>query len=94
MPLLTKADPPRKRRAPLWALALAAIVLLPLGLFAWSWHQPVELAASGHQLNFGYGKYAETVIAVDPGKGTPPVFVKGLRVPGFLGGGAYFVWWY
>lgn len=43
MPLLTEAAPRKKRRAPVWVLILAGTVFPVVGVFAWSWFQPVAI---------------------------------------------------
>ena len=65
MSLLTEADLPRKHRAPV-ALAILFVVVLPLlGLFAWSWFQPVALHIGGQGLVFGYGPWAQPIYLID-----------------------------
>jgi hypothetical protein len=43
MPILIETTHPRKRRAPVWLLILAVVVLPLVGVFAWSCVQPVVL---------------------------------------------------
>jgi hypothetical protein len=57
MPLMTEADPPRKCRAPVWALVLAVVVLPLAGLFGWSCSKPVILGTQTPSVQFGYHGY-------------------------------------
>jgi hypothetical protein len=53
MPLLTEATHPRKRRAPVWLLVLAVVVLPLVGLFGWSWSQLIDLGPPDLGVAFG-----------------------------------------
>jgi hypothetical protein len=57
MPLLTEADPPKKRRSPVWALFLLAWVLLPVVAFAWSFVQPVRIGTQHRRITFGISNF-------------------------------------
>ena len=53
MPILTEANQPRKRRASVWALILALLLLPPVGTFGWSCYQPVKFVGGGVWVAFG-----------------------------------------
>jgi hypothetical protein len=53
MPILRETDPLRKRRTPVWLLVLAVVVLPLVGLFAWSFHRPVQLLHGRRGILFG-----------------------------------------
>jgi hypothetical protein len=53
MPILTETTHPRKRRTPVWLLILALVVLPLVGLFAWSWYQPVRFLYGLRGVGFG-----------------------------------------
>ena len=103
MPIFPATDPPRKQRAPIWAVVLATGVLPLAGVFGWSCYRPVEFEVGGHGVGLGwdmpaYQVYQERIgLLVDNAN-----YGGGFAAPGFytvliplsLGGGAYFVWWY
>src|SRR4051794_37635397 len=67
MPILTEADPPRKRRHR-WRIVLAMVILPLAGVFVWSWFQPVVINFGGWDdtdnksrmsIGFGYHSFRE-----------------------------------
>jgi hypothetical protein len=55
MPILTETTHPRKRRVAVWLPILAVVGLLLVGLFGWSWYEPVSIGqGTGKSLDFGY----------------------------------------
>lgn len=83
-----------------WALIFAVIFLPLVGVFAWSWYQPVELRFGSHNIAFGYGRRAHPPLTIWA-RGYHllfPQMVPGVRyayitMPPFLGGGDYWIWW-
>jgi hypothetical protein len=53
MPIVTEESQPKRRRGHGWVLALALVALLPVGLFAWSWYEPVAVQVGSHRLVSG-----------------------------------------
>ena len=47
VPILTETNHPRKRRAPVWLLILALVVLPLVGRFGWSSYRPIVLRGTG-----------------------------------------------
>ena len=98
MPILTEAAPPRKRRLPVWGLALAVVVLLLVGLFGWSWWSPVYFELGGHALGFGYDEPALAGYYLRPGQDLSQLDSSRIpgKVTGFSFGEAeyYVFWWY
>lgn len=80
MPLLPEADPPSKRRAPVWLLILAVVVLPLVGVFGWSWFQPVTITQGKRGVAFGRTTY-------------PYHRMAGRRGPGFTWDGSSRVGW-
>ena len=108
MPLLCEADLPRKHRAPV-ALAILAVVVLPLvGVFGWSWFQPVALRIGGNEVVFGYGPQAQPIYLIDaryperlrrleddtPGPETLRPHSGHINVSLPLTTETYWIWWY
>jgi hypothetical protein len=87
MPLLTEADPPRKRCAPVWALILAVVVLVPVVVIGWSCFQPIFLVFGKRKVAFGRTTFPPAIesgyrrttyfFQVTPGYG-----YWGVRLPG------------
>jgi hypothetical protein len=62
MPILTATNPLRKRRPPVWVRVLAgALLTLQIGVFAWSWYEPITLFCGEVGLVFGYQKGARLI---------------------------------
>ena len=51
--IVSEESRPLRRRAHWWLLALALVALVPVGLFAWSWYEPVSVRIGPHRLTFG-----------------------------------------
>jgi hypothetical protein len=86
MPILTTADPPRKRHAPMWVLILAVVALPLVGVFAWSCVQPVVLDAGTKGLAFGRNPYFGA-----GGFRLPGYWFWGVKLPGGPTTGYYVV---
>jgi hypothetical protein len=90
MPILTEAAPPRKRRAPVWLLILAVVVLPPVGLFGWSCYRTVHLKHAHRWIAFGRTKKGPANRNSGPGWTTVNLKLPGGRFTGWYG---WFVYW-
>ena len=94
MPLLTEADPPRKRRALVWVIILAAVLVLPLGLFAGSCVLPIEFGNADRGLAFGRVIMPATSQRFGMHTGySNRSGVIGVKLPGDVNTGWYLVSW-
>jgi hypothetical protein len=53
MPLVKGKEASKSRRGPVWVALLTLIGLGPIGLFVWSWFEPVGLDLGSYRLVFG-----------------------------------------
>ena len=53
MPILTEANPHRKRRPPVWVVILAVVVLPLSSVFAWSCYRTVRIGDGARCVVFG-----------------------------------------
>lgn len=98
MPLLTEADPPRKRRVPVALLILAIMVLLPVGVFGWSCHRPVSVVVGSRGIGMGRIAGEGFVRSWQQGGGTvwynePDNGFWAVKLPGGQRTGWYIVLW-
>ena len=78
---------PRKRRAPVWLLILAVVVLPLVGLFGWSFHQRVTVEGSWGQIRFERSPYDVALVDGTYDTGGGWYFIQ--RIPPQLGGRNY-----
>jgi hypothetical protein len=53
MPIVSTDGQAKRPRARVWAAGFALVVALPLGMFVWSWFEPIGLDLGAYRLVFG-----------------------------------------
>ena len=53
MPIVAEESQPKRHRGHWWVMALVLMTLLPVGLFAWSWYEPVNIRIGPRRFTFG-----------------------------------------
>jgi hypothetical protein len=90
MPILTETTHLRKRHAPVWLLILAVVVLPLVGLFAWSFYQPVIL--SYQMSGIAFGRISKEALR-PPRSLKPNYFWVDFKLPGGKETGWYAAGW-